>query len=278
VHTTADSLAGHAFWHTLKGAVSCGCLYRYKYQSMSNYLGAGKWIMLESGPLYFSITVKIFCDKMVAVVSSTETKAPSISDLTTVNSDFKWICCQHLQQELDTALVELKTPKKIIELLQEETNSTAPSTTANTQGRNTIYDSSARNSDLEENTSGNWGKVAYTRRKYNKQSDARRRQPIPTIVNCFTLPDSHREESEACHFTGLVEKIAAVQTNNKCISKPQRNKILILGDSHARGCAAELSASFSTPFEVMGAVMPGSRLEHITSLSRREVIYIVITL
>ena len=48
-------------------------------------------------------------------------------------------CCQHLQQELETGLLGLKTPKIIPELLQEETKSTAPSTTANTKGRNATY-------------------------------------------------------------------------------------------------------------------------------------------
>jgi len=95
---------------------------------------------------------------MAVVVSSSETKARSISDLTIVISGFKCICCQHLQQELETALLELKTAKKIIELLQEETNSTALSTTANTPGRNASCGSSALNSELEKNTSGNWRK------------------------------------------------------------------------------------------------------------------------
>jgi len=62
-----------------------------------------------------------------------------------------------------------------------------------------------------------------------------------------------------------------VKIKNKCIPKPQRNKILIIGDSNARGCSAELSSSLDTTFEVMGAVMPGSRLEHITRLARREI-------
>jgi hypothetical protein len=52
------------------------------------------------------------------LVSSSEKKAPCISDLTRVNSEFKSICCQHLQQELETALLELKTTKQIIELLK----------------------------------------------------------------------------------------------------------------------------------------------------------------
>ena len=132
---------------------------------------------------------------MEVVVSSSKTKAPSISDLTIVNSDFKCTCCQHLQQELETALLELKTAKKITELLQEETKSTALSTTANTQSRNASYDSSALNSDLEKNTSGTWRKVNYTRRKYNKKSDAQQQQqqqqqqPKPTIViiSCYQI-------------------------------------------------------------------------------------------
>jgi hypothetical protein len=143
------------------------------------------------------------------------------------------------------------------------TSSTAPSTTENTQGRNTSYDSSALNSDFEKKTSDNWRKVNYTRWKYNKQPDAQR-QPIPTIVNCFTPPVNHQEESEASHFPRLVEKTGTVKIKNKCISKPQRNNILIIGDSHARGCTAELSSSLDMPFEVVGAVMPCSSLEHIT--------------
>ena len=93
---------------------------------------------------------------------------------------------------------------------------------------------SALNSDLEKNTSGNWRNVNYTRRKYNKWPDAQQ-QPIPTIMNHFMLPDNHQEESEVSHFPGLVEKTATVKIKNKCISKPQRNKILITGDSHAQG-------------------------------------------
>ena len=51
----------------------------------------------------------------------------------------------------------------------------------------------------------------------------------------------------------------------------ERNKILITGDSHTKGCAAELLTLLGKTFEVMGAVMPGSRLEYITHLARREI-------
>jgi lysophospholipase L1-like esterase len=44
----------------------------------------------------------------------------------------------------------------------------------------------------------------------------------------------------------------------------------VIGDSHARGCAAELSASLGNSFEVMGTIMPGSGLSHITGVASRE--------
>jgi len=62
-----------------------------------------------------------------------------------------------------------------------------------------------------------------------------------------------------------------VKNKNNCTSKQQRSKILIIGDSHARGCGAELLNSLGKTLEVMGAVMPGSSLEHITRSARREV-------
>jgi hypothetical protein len=51
----------------------------------------------------------------------------------------------------------------------------------------------------------------------------------------------------------------------------QRNKILIIGDSHAKGCAAELLTLLRKIFEVMFAVMSGSRFEGITRLACREI-------
>jgi hypothetical protein len=96
---------------------------------------------------------------------------------------------------------------------------------------------SVLNSDLEKNTSGSWRKVYCTRQKYNKQPDAQQPKPTTTIVNHCLLPDNLQEESEAFHFPGLVGKTATVKNKTKCTSKPQRNKILIIGDSHTRDCS-----------------------------------------
>jgi len=43
---------------------------------------------------------------------------------------------------------------------------------------------------------------------------------------------------DASHFPGMVGKAASVKIKNNCITKPPKNKILIIDDSHARGCKA----------------------------------------
>jgi hypothetical protein len=62
-----------------------------------------------------------------------------------------------------------------------------------------------------------------------------------------------------------------VINKNKCISKPRKKRITVTGDSHARGCAQELSHLLGKSFKVKGTVMPGSRLENITLLANKEI-------
>jgi hypothetical protein len=69
----------------------------------------------------------------------------------------------------------------------------------------------------------------------------------------------------------MVGKAASVKIKNNCISKSPKNKILIIGDSHARGCAAELLSSLNGNFEVMSTIMSDSSLEHIMCLAGREI-------
>lgn len=52
--------------------------------------------------------------------------------------------------------------------------------------------------------------------------------------------------------------------------KIKQKKVIVIGDSHARDLAAELSASLGKSFEVMGTIMPGSGLRHITGLANRD--------
>jgi hypothetical protein len=61
------------------------------------------------------------------------------------------------------------------------------------------------------------------------------------------------------------------RNKKKCPPNTRKRKIVIIGDSHARGIAAEISSSLGNDFEVTGTVMSGARLENITNLEDNEV-------
>ena len=53
--------------------------------------------------------------------------------------------------------------------------------------------------------------------------------------------------------------------------KQRKNKIIVIGDSHARGCAREIANCLGKEFEVSGTVMPGAGLTHITTLAQEGI-------
>jgi hypothetical protein len=46
--------------------------------------------------------------------------------------------------------------------------------------------------------------------------------------------------------------------------------ILVMGDSHARGCLARLKDKLNVTFNVMGIVKPGTSIKILTSMGRRR--------
>jgi hypothetical protein len=53
--------------------------------------------------------------------------------------------------------------------------------------------------------------------------------------------------------------------------RPKNHKVLITGDSHARGCAESLLCEHSETVEVTGNVMPGAGLQNITQAAKNEI-------
>jgi hypothetical protein len=58
----------------------------------------------------------------------------------------------------------------------------------------------------------------------------------------------------------------------KANNRKKEPSIVVIGDSHARGFAAEISCNLGHTFEVTGSVAPGARLEHITNLADDKII------
>ena len=96
-------------------------------------------------------------------------------------------------------------------------------------------------------------------------------QPIPVIVNRYAPLDSIQEEPEASQNHNRTSEIAILRKKMKCPPNAKKRKIVIIGDSHARGYAAEISSGLGKDFEVTGTVMPEARLENITNLADEEV-------
>jgi hypothetical protein len=48
----------------------------------------------------------------------------------------------------------------------------------------------------------------------------------------------------------------------------KQHKIMVLGDSHARGCATEVNHLLKNSFEVPGFVNPGSRMKYMKNTSK----------
>jgi len=74
-----------------------------------------------------------------------------------------------------------------------------------------------------------------------------------------------------CPKNGSMKTVKRLSLNKTTGKKIKKKKVMVIGDSHLRGLAAELSANLGKSFEVMDTIMPGSGLNHITSLASREI-------
>jgi len=53
--------------------------------------------------------------------------------------------------------------------------------------------------------------------------------------------------------------------------KENKHRIIVIGASHARGCAAEIKTNLDEDFEVQGFVNPGTGLNTIITSAKRDI-------
>ena len=105
----------------------------------------------------------------------------------------------------------------------------------------------------------------------NKILKLQQSQPIPAVVNKYAILDSPQEESEPFQNHSGTSEVALSRNKKKCPPNTRKREIVIIGDSHARVIAAEISSRLGKDFEVTGTVMPGANLENIANLADKEV-------
>ena len=160
----------------------------------------------------------------------------------------------NMKSELQILREELSSARLIIKLLQTEGNAVNAVDISTNRGTN----KDARNE----------GKTVPTNRHgASRPTTVQQPQPIPTIINRYkvldnlhiqppthqqqnhvsSLPTAKKEHSRATHSVSTVQQTKGSENNNKKTQAKKRNKIIIIGDSHARGCALDIRHTWVDP-------------------------------
>jgi hypothetical protein len=82
--------------------------------------------------------------------------------------------------------------------------------------------------------------------------------PIPVIMNRYAPLANLQEVTEASLNLNKISKVFPTRNLKKGCAKSKRKKIVIIGDSHARGIAAETGSGLGKDFERTGTGIPGA--------------------
>jgi len=184
-------------------------------------------------------------------------------------------CCSNcviLNLKLEEVYSELSSAREIIKILQEE-SSLIQSATINPR---------ASQLDCEEDYSwteipyANWTTCKPSRKNSRANHSHSLREVFPIHVNRYNalssliepetsnLPSSHKLLTTPKKFNKNNGKKCSINRNNT-------RKIVIIGDSHARGCAAIINHIFGKTVTATGYVSPGSNLQHLTKIVKTEI-------
>ena len=126
-------------------------------------------------------------------------------------------------------------------------------------------------------TKVSWSKVVKSKhRKYNWKEN-RQKDELPEISNRYNLLYNDSKNDDAPVNTGRSrEKNPKHGRMDKMkqkreATKEKQHKVIIVGDSHARGGAAEVKHLLNNKFEVQGIVKSGSGMQLIKETTRAEI-------
>jgi hypothetical protein len=91
------------------------------------------------------------------------------------------------------------------------------------------------------------------------------------VINCYAILENLHEDNQVSHQHYRNQSVNVKKSKTGFEQRPKINKVLIIGDSQARGCAVNLLSEHSETLEVIGNVMPGAGLQNITQAVKNEV-------
>jgi hypothetical protein len=162
-----------------------------------------------------------------------------------------------------TTLNELGLARMVIEILQKELLTTTA--TKNMHGNELASTEGFVNTNLRRE------KIKSRKWENNNILKLQQSQPIPVVVNKCAPLDGLQEELVASQNYNRTSEVTLLRKKKKCPPNTKKRKIVIIGDSRARGYVAEISSGLGKDFEITGTVIPGARLENITNLADGEI-------
>jgi len=166
-----------------------------------------------------------------------------------------------VKDQLIQVFEELKSTRTIIALLQED----IVKLNANHESK----PSQCEHSSAHDQVSKNWRPVLQNDYKKWKKPVVSNRRSIP-LSNRFT-PLSDVLGSTVPITPDKEETSNGSTTDNKKPIVRSLNKVLILGDSHARNCSQGVKHNLNHKAEVQGIVKPGANMETIVGASNKSV-------
>ena len=121
-----------------------------------------------------------------------------------------------------------------------------------------------------ERKEGTWILANSSRHKKLRNPDTRYCAPIRRNVNRYEVLQNLNEPKTGPGILGTVNN-RKCEVRTKGVPGKRKQKVIILGDSHAKGSAAEITHNLGTTFEVTGYVKPGTGLGEITNIARKEI-------
>ena len=210
-------------------------------------------------------------NKMADVLNSSICRAHNSVDDYGENEVFICTKCSEYGTQLRETLDELSSLKLVNKLLQKE----VLAYTTHRSSWETDQVSSDRIGDPMQYNE--WTLVTEKSRTRAKDRSVKFNPHIRITNHYSPLNDMlNTNEGITAVSTNVVKKkvknVSLRKTSGNGVTRKElkKKKVIVIGDSHARGLAAELLVSLRKNFEVMGTIMPGSGLSHITGLASRE--------
>jgi len=218
---------------------------------------------------------------MATVENSEEHDSHNLSKEKGINDVINCKKCQNYEIYLKEALEELISLRAANELLQKELLPYATPKTTWKINQNSTHVKG------DVNAIGEWSLITAKNhtvksRKHGQSATVLTGQIIETVNSYAPLTKAHADNVGTIPVivNGDISTKRNAKVNNRITScrvnggngekKQKKKNIIVIGDSHARGCTHEIANYIGKEFEVSGTVMPGAGLAHITTVAQEE--------